>query len=209
MTNQQSPRSTLAVCLLATALAWGCGGDTQVGPVGVSPADGHTPMGPGAGTDGVRGIVVVDANDELAGVLVRRGSDDNVANRAIYDIVTVFHPDSGIFYELTMSDGQVRYPNNTLFTSFNCDEPVGVGIGGCTDCRAGFGTGFLHNGAWYVVEGGADWGPTDAGSIKSGGVATECVAHGTANAKSYPTRRVNGAAPPTVFAPPLSFRYWQ
>ena len=58
---------------------------------------------------------------QALGVLVRRGSDDNIANRAIYDLVTVFHPGSGLFFEVTMSDGVARYPATTFFAGYDCD----------------------------------------------------------------------------------------
>ena len=91
-----------AACVLAVA----CGEEQgAVDPVEVAPGDGvdeetttvadtipprDDSTGPGAGTAGA--IWVEDAQGQAAGVLVRRGSDDNIADRALYDFVTLFHP---------------------------------------------------------------------------------------------------------------------
>lgn len=188
-------------------------------PVAVSPASDSCPPeqarpaestgdGPGAAGAGACGALwVVDAAGVDAGVLIRRGSDDNIAHRAIYDIVTVFHPPSGVFYELTMTDGVVRYPGTTFFQGSWCGQPVGVGIGGCTSCRAAWGTGFLHEDTWYGVVGGAEWEQAEAGSSRDAGVDAECTAHSTFNAKVYPIEPVAGLTPPVELAPPLHFQW--
>jgi len=169
-------------------------------PPDTRPAD----TGTGAGSD-ASGIWVVDDNGVDVGLLVRRGSDDATASRAIYDFVTVFHPDSGLFFEVTMTDGAVRYPANTFFQGYSCDVPIGIGVGPCQECRSAWGLGLLHGGRWYKVRGGAAWETRGPGSVLKGGIATECVAHGTANAKVFVVDAVEGAQPPVSFAPPLRF----
>lgn len=180
-------------------------GDTATPADTVAPADTAAPdTRPGAGAD-VSGIWVVDNNGVDVGLLVRRGSDDATAGRAIYDFVTVFHPDSELFFEITMTDAVVRYPANTFFEGYSCDVPIGIGVGPCQECRSAWGLGILHAGRWYKVRGGAAWETRGPGSVLKGGIATECVAHGTANAKVFVVDPVTGAQPPASFAPPLRF----
>jgi len=157
------------------------------------------------GASDVSGIWVEDQNRVAVGLLVRRGSDDATASRAIYDFVTVFHPQSGLFFEVTMTDGAVRYPANTFFQGFSCDVPIGIGVGPCQDCRAAWGLGFLHAGTWYKVRGGATFETRGPGSVLKGGIATECVAHGTSSAKVFVVDPVEGESPPLSLAPPLRF----
>ena len=179
--------------------------DTTVGDTAPPPDTRPPDTTPGAGED-ASGIWVVDQNGADVGLLVRRGSDDATASRAIYDFVTVFHPRSGLFFEVTMTDGVVRYPANTFFEGFGCDVPVGIGVGPCQDCRSAWGLGFFHAGRWYRVRGGAAWETRGPGSVLKGGIATECVAHGTANAKVFVVDPVETDAPPLSFAPPLRFQ---
>src|SRR5690606_9164289 len=128
-------------------------------PIEVAPADGdHELAGPGdtgpGATPSSGALWVEDADGVPVGVLVRRGGDDAIAGRAVYDAVMVFHPDSGLFFEATMADGVVRQPAATFFTGASCDTPVGVGSGGCAECRSGYGLAFRHDGAWWRVIGG-------------------------------------------------------
>lgn len=151
------------------------------------------------------GLWVFDAAGTPVGLLVRRGSDDATAGRAIYDFVTVYHPESDLFFEITMTDGAVRLPPNTFFAGFSCDTPVGIGVGACTECRAAHSLGFLHGGRWWRLRDGAAFQTMGPGSVMKGGLATECVAHGTANAKLFPVDAVSGTTPPTSFSAPLRF----
>jgi hypothetical protein len=160
---------------------------------------------PPAGIDNPSGVWVEDQDGVRLGLLVRRGSDDSTASRSIYDIVTVFHPASGLFFEVTMSDGLIRYPVNTYFSGFNCVEPVGVAVGACTDCKSAYGLAFVHGDRWYQVEGGQTWQTMGAEATMKGGMSSECVAHSTTSAKGYPIRRVENAVPPSDFTPPLRF----
>ncbi|MDP6945877.1 MAG: hypothetical protein QF464_17130, partial [Myxococcota bacterium] len=73
-----------------------------------------TPPLPGVGEVTGGGVWVVDSAGQAVGALVRRGSDDNLVYRAIYDLVTVYHPESGLFFEITMTDGLVRHPSTTF-----------------------------------------------------------------------------------------------
>src|SRR5262249_4204559 len=148
------------------------------------------------GSSDVSGVWVDDANGVPVGLLVRRGSDDATANRAIYDFVTVYDPVSGLFFEVTMTDAIVRYPANTFFDGFSCDTPPGIGIGPCEECRSGWTLGFLHAGRWYKVRGGASPEVRGPGSVMKGGLSSECVAHGTSNAKVYLVDPVDVNAPP-------------
>lgn len=157
------------------------------------------------GTDTPSGLWVEDAAGVPVGLLVRRGSDDSTASRAIYDFVTVYHPASDLFFEVTMSDAVVRLPPNTFFQGFSCDTPVGIGIGACTVCKSAYSLGFLHGNRWWRVRGGVPFVTMGPGSVVKGGSSTECVGHGTANAKLFPIDQATGAAPPTSFAAPLRF----
>ena len=223
-------RLLLAIAL--PALASACGAD-KPGPTQVVPADASadttaatdttppptatavasdagaeaTPheTTPPAGVDDPSGLWVEDQDGVRLGLLVRRGSDDSTASRSIYDIVTVFHPASGLFFEVTMSDGVIRYPVNTYFSGFNCVEPVGVAVGACTECKSAYGLAFLHGDRWYQVEGGQTFQTMGADATMKGGMSTECVAHSTTSAKGYPIRRVENVVPPSSFSPPLRF----
>ncbi|MCC6620098.1 MAG: hypothetical protein IT385_02515 [Deltaproteobacteria bacterium] len=210
---------------LALALSLSACND-KPGPEAVDPADDGTTTAPDAPTDDAppadapptdarrdgqgadpdpSGLWVEDADGTSVGLLVRRGSDDQIADRAIYDIVTVFHPPSGLFFEITMSDGKVRYPQNTFFSGYDCGEPMGVAVGACTECKAGYGAGFLHAGGWWRLRGGTTFETMAPGSLYKGGLSTECIAHGTSNAKGFAVQRVVDDAPPLTFAPPLRF----
>jgi len=164
-----------------------------------------TPSDLRPGTDSPSGLWVEDAAGVPVGLLVRRGSDDSVASRAIYDFVTVYHPASDLFFEVTMSDAIVRLPPNTFFRGFGCDTPVGIGIGSCSDCKSAYSLGFLHGNRWWRVRGGVPFATMGPGSVMKGGLAVECVAHGTANAKLFPVDQATGTTPPTAFAAPLRF----
>lgn len=215
------PTAWLALVLLLVACA------DKPGPAVVEPADDGSndapthadlPDGPGpttadttrpedthGGNPDASGIWVEDADGVSVGMLVRRGSDDQIASRAIYDIVTVYHPVSGLFFEITMSDGIVRLPQNTFFEDGNCNTPMGIGIGTCQDCKAGYGYGFMHGGKWWRVVGGSTWQTMGPNGIQKGGLTTDCIAHGTGNAKGFPVVIVAGDQPPTTFATPLRF----
>ncbi len=205
-----------ALCLLALVAC----SDAKPGPEQVDPADttqvpdGTTPDGtiPDAttnetrpGASDVSGIWLEDANGVDVGLLVRRGSDDATASRAIYDFVTVFDPVSGLFFEVTMTDGRVRYPQNTFFQGGNCDIPVGIGVGTCAECRSAWGLGFSHAGRWYKVRGGATAETRSPNGVLKGGIADTCVAHGTSSAKVFVVDPVELDAPPAMFAAPLRF----
>ncbi len=193
-----------------TRAAWDASDlDASRDPADGAPRDHRDPTRPRPGVGTGTGLWVVDAAGVDAGVLMRRGSDDNVADRAIYDVVTVFHPASGLFYDLAMAGGVVLYPGTTFFAGAGCDVPVGLGVGGCTDCRAGFGLGVLHEGAWYEVVGGAAYEQASAGATISSGVSASCVPHSTFNAKVFPIVGVPPATttPPTSFTPPLHFEW--
>jgi len=146
---------------------------------------------------------VEDAAGQVAGILFRRGGDDQIGGKVIYDLVTVYHPDSGLFYDVTMSDAVVRYPATTFFKGYNCDLPIGIASGGCTDCVSAYGMGILHGGKWYRVRGGVTYEQQGPGSTIGPARTTDCVSHGTTNAKAFPVDAVGGAAPPTTFAAPL------
>lgn len=194
-------RAFILALSFSAAAGFGCPEEASVAPVEVG-ADTDTGPGPGSAA---AGVWVVDAEGVAAGVLFRRGSDDNIADRAYYDIVTVYHPGSGLFYELTLSDGRVRLPGDVFFTGSRCNTPVGLSVGGCQECRSAPGVGFLHEGQWYRAVPGVLYQQTPNGSVLGSGLAEECVAHGTSNSKAYPVEPVTGATPPTSFAPPLSF----
>jgi len=195
----------LAACSLACGSESGGVEPVEVRPPGDGATRGDAPGAPG-GAEGA--IWVVDAHGEPAGVLFRRGTDESVAGRVVYDFVTVFHPGSGLFYELTMSDGEVRFPATIYFSGFNCGTPVGVAAGGCVECRSGYGAGFLHGGRWWRLRGGETRRQMSMGSTRSGGISTECVAHGTSNALGFPVEEVPASAsPPTSFAAPMAFAY--
>lgn len=173
-------------------------------PDAPSDPDARPPDNPPGASD-VAGLWVDDANGVPVGLLVRRGSDDATASRAIYDFVTVYDPVSGLFFELTMTDAEVRYPPNTFFQGFSCDTPIGIGVGPCQECRSAWNLAFRHAGRWYKVRGGANFETRGPGSVLKGGIATECVAHGTANAKVFLVDPVESNAPPATFAAPLRF----
>ncbi|MFO0745195.1 MAG: hypothetical protein U1F43_05885 [Myxococcota bacterium] len=218
------PRSALTLSLAAALALAACSdkpGPAVVGPGDDTPSSDDTPTTPidsaqptdapsthdshGGGNPDASGIWVQDANGVPVGLLVRRGSDDQIADRAIYDIVTVFNPTSGLFFEITMSDGIVRYPQNTFFRGFDCQDPIGIGIGSCVDCKSGYGAAFLHTGRWFKVKGGVPFETMAPDAVFKGGLNTDCIAHGTSNAKGFPVVQVIENAPPTTFAAPLEF----
>jgi len=206
-------RSNLASLAALLLIPGACGDPTPAGvdPVEVGAADDTAvdaarpaetdTQAPAAGTPG--NLWVEDAGGQLAGVLFRRGNDDQVGGKAIYDLVTVYHPASGLFYDVTLSDAVVRYPTTTYFGGYNCDVPIGVAAGGCADCVSNYGTGLRHGGRWYRVRGGVTYEQMAPGSTRGAARTTECVAHGTTNAKGFPVDEVVANAPPATFAPPL------
>lgn len=179
-------------------------GDINAGDT-LAPGDSRAPDDVPAGTEDPAGLWLEDADGVPLGLLVRRGGDDVTAGRAIYDLVTVYHPASGLFVEVTMTDAVVRYPPNTFFQSGSCDVPVGIGVGPCETCKSAWGIGFLHGGKWYKVRGGAPFEVRGPGSVLKGGLATECVAHGTSNAKVFVVDPVTGTTPPLTLKAPLRF----
>jgi hypothetical protein len=222
----------VATSLLATVFVFAAGacGDAKPGPTAVEPDDGDTPATPAddtapvqetsapddadtrsdtpppdnpPGAADVAGVWVDDANGVPVGLLIRRGSDDATASRAIYDFITVYDPVSGLFFELTMTDAEVRYPPNTFFDGFSCQTPIGIGNGPCQECRSAWNLAFRHQGKWYKLRGGATFETRGPGSVLKGGIATECVAHGTANAKVFVVDPLLTNAPPASFAAPL------
>lgn len=206
--------TTLTALALFTALtAPGCGQDGRVAPVEVAPgdelsqadtpADSAIPDTAGATPGAPGNLWVEDATGQVAGILFRRGGDDQIGGKTIYDLVTVYHPESGLFYEVTMSDAVVRYPATTFFKGYNCDVPIGVASGGCTDCVSTYGMGLLHGSSWYRVRGGVTFDQLGPGSTIGPARTTECVSHGTSNAKGFPVDAVAGATPPTSFTAPL------
>ncbi|MGM0575242.1 MAG: hypothetical protein ACQEXJ_05890 [Myxococcota bacterium] len=213
-----------AVILLLSAAA--CGGD-EAGPITVEPApdeggedaprvadaptdggdDARPPWQPPGGDGDGHGVVVETADGVLVGALVSRGSDDSISGRTIYDTVTVFHPDSGLFLTVGMADGSVRLPATVFFSGSQCGEPVGLSAGGCGECRSGYGLGFPHGGTWYRVRGGRTFERTTAGSTMTDGVDPACMAHSVDNAKVFPVEVVTGPTPPTDMAAPLRFAW--
>ena len=151
------------------------------------------------------GLWVIDAQDQLVGRLVRRGSDDSRARSALYDRVQVYHPPSGLFFDVTMSDAQVRVPAKVYFKGASCAEPLGVAVGACSECRSGYGVAFLHDQTWYQVRGGqlAQVTPNDA-SLDMG-VSATCVPHSSSSTRAFQVEEVVAAAPPGRFFPPLRF----
>lgn len=211
-----SPRAALLASLLAA-----CAGAAE--PVAVSPSDtpsaspdtprdapaardaarADIPWRPGAGTAG--GLFLVDASGAEVGALVRRGSDDSTAGRAIYDVVTVFHPDSGVFFDITMTDATPLPPATTFFTGANCATPVGITAGGCPTCRAAHASAFLHDGAWWRVVSGAAREPIANGSTRAATAGAACVPHTSSNSPAFPVEPLPPPTPPTTFAAPLRF----
>jgi hypothetical protein len=153
------------------------------------------------------GLWAVDALDEPVGLLVRRGSDDNLADRAIYDLVTLYHPESNLFFEVTMTDAKPRYPTTTFFSTASCETPVGISAGGCLDCRSGSGIGFVHGDMWWRVASGKLFEQASAGSSQGGGIDEACTAHQTFNAKVFPVEQVTGPTPATDWEAPLHFEW--
>lgn len=200
----------LLISLVALSVV-ACGEGSGVDPVEVAPdedlAQADTP-GDGTPDTGATPVTagnlwVEDADGQVAGILFRRGGDDQIGGKTIYDLVTVYHPESGLFFDVTMSDAVVRYPATTFFKGYSCDIPIGVASGGCADCVSGYGMGLLHGGTWYRVRGGVAFEQQGPGSTIGPARTTECVSHGTSNAKAFPVDAVAGASPPTSFTPPL------
>lgn len=161
---------------------------------------------PGAG--GLGGAVfVVDASGKEVGALMRRGSDDSTTGRAIYDTVTVFHPGSGLFFDITMTDATPLLPATTFFSSAGCGTPVGVSAGGCATCRAGHGIGFLHQGSWWRVISGAAREQVPNAATRPANADGACVPHSASGSPAFPVELVPGPTPPTSFAAPLHFEW--
>ena len=161
----------------------------------------------GSGTFEAGGIWVIDDAGQPVGLLVRRGSDDNLVYRAIYDVVTVFHPESGLFFEITMSDAVVRRPSTTFFAGATCETPIGISYGGCAECRSGPGIGIFHEGTWYQAVAGVTFEVTSAGSTLGSGLQDACSAHHTDSAKIFPLEALSGPTPPVTFSAPLHITY--
>jgi hypothetical protein len=170
-------------------------------------SDAIQPRLPGAGDVEGGGVWVVDSAGQPVGALVRRGSDDNLVYRSIYDMVTVYHPESGLFFEITMTDGIVRRPSTTFYATANCEDPIGISYGGCSECRSGPGIGLLHDGQWYRVTPGVNFEVTTSGSTLGSGLEDTCSPHHTASAKVFPLNPAGSPSPPTAFTPPLHFAW--
>lgn len=169
--------------------------------------DTQRPPLPGAGEVEGGGVWVVDSAGQDVGALVRRGSDDNLVYRAIYDLVTVYHPESGLFFEITMTDAVVRHPSTAFFATADCKDPVGISYGGCAECRSGPGTALFHEGVWYRVTPGVHFEVTTSGSTRGSGLEEQCSSHHTDSAKVFPVSAVGSSSPPTSFTPPLHFAW--
>ncbi len=165
------------------------------------------PSRPGADEVAGGGVWVVDSAGQDVGALVRRGSDDNLVYRAIYDLVTVYHPTSGILFEITMTDAVVRRPSTTFFSTADCQGPIGISYGGCSECRSGPGTALLHDGTWYRVTPGITFEVVTSGATIGSGMESACSSHHTDSAKVFPVSELNGPTPPTTFTPPLHFAW--
>jgi hypothetical protein len=213
-----------ASCLLACACSDGAGQPVTVPPSDLAEdtpgADAAPPRDsassgdgraadawrPGAG--GLGGaLFVVDASGKDVGVLIRRGSDDSTAGHAIYDTVTVFHPGSGLFFDITMTDATPLLPGTTFFSGAGCGTPVGVSAGGCATCRAGHGIGFLHHGVWWRVIAGAARELIPNGATHPPTAAGTCVPHSASGSPAFPVETVPGPTPPTSFTAPLRFQW--
>jgi hypothetical protein len=184
---------------------------TRPAPRPTPPATPPHPATPRAPTRGAPapaaagGLFLVDASGAEVGALVRRGSDDSTAGRAIYDTVTVFHPDSGVFFDITMTDATPLPPATTFFTGANCATPVGITAGGCPTCRAAHASAFLHDGAWWRVVSGAAREPIANGSTRAATAGAACVPHTSSNSPAFPVEPLPPPTPPTTFAAPLRF----
>lgn len=183
----------------------------EANPIEVPPADNPTQPadpgrdGPGPGAEVGSAIWVVDADDVPVGVLVARGSDDKASASSVYDRARLFHPASGLFFEVSMSDGAVRYPTKVYFKGSGCTDPVGVALGSCQECRSGPGTAIRHDGVWFQVVAAKLWEVLpNAASIDSG-IASTCVAHGSTSTKGFPLAAVDGATPASEFKAPLRY----
>jgi len=169
------------------------------------PLDATRPPGQGVGGSG---LWVVDANGHSVGVLMRRGSDDKMAESALYDRVQVFDPDSGLFFDVTMQDAEVRFPAKVYFNFSSCTEPVGVAVGSCQACRSGYGLGLRHNGAWYRVVEGVTYSVIPNKASIDVGVEASCVPHSSSSTKGFPLESVAAdRSPPEDFAAPLRFEW--
>ncbi|MEZ4267932.1 MAG: hypothetical protein R3F39_16280 [Myxococcota bacterium] len=173
-----------------------------------TPRDGRAPQdwNPGAGGVG-GGIFVVDASGKDVGYLVRRGSDESTAGRSIYDTVTVFHPASGLFFDITMTEAIPLLPATGFFSGAGCATPVGISAGGCATCRAGHGLGFLHEGVWWRVVSGAAREQIANAATRPATADGSCVPHSSSNSPAFPVETVTGTTPPTSFAAPLRFQW--
>ena len=226
-----------ALTIVAITLTIGCGQSPPVEPVAVAPSDGEpaanghdatphedaprarraddiatepevsTPPRPAVGEVEGGGVWVVDSAGQDVGALLRRGSDDNLVYRSIYDLVTVYHPTSGLIFEITMTDAVVRYPSTTFFSTAACEGPIGISYGGCAECRSGPGTALLHLGSWYTVVPGVTFEVVTAGSTRGSGLEASCSSHHTDSAKVFPVTEVGGETPPKTFTPPLHFAW--
>ena len=170
-------------------------------------ADGR-PATPGVDPIAGAGLWVVDEQGVAVGVLVRRGSDDTAARSSVYDRVQVYHPASALFFDVTMHDGRVRFPEKVYFKGSSCTVPLGIAVGACGDCRAGYQLAFMHEERWYEVIGGSSSEviPNDA-SLEMG-ISSSCVPHSSSSTRAFPVREVSGETPPQRFTPPLRF-VWQ
>ena len=188
------------------------------GPDAVEVSPGHedtTPQDatrPGPDVNGPAGsgsaIWVLDAGDVPVGVLVRRGSDDSTTGDQVLDTVQVFNPSSGLFFDITMSDGVVRPPGILYFSDGNCSQPVGLAnTTGCGDCVSGYAQGVLAGGGWWRIRGGRKTvQKATVGSIRPS-TGLDCTVHGAANTPVFEVERVTGVTPPTHFTPPLHFAW--
>jgi hypothetical protein len=155
-----------------------------------------------AGTGTLR---VVDDNGTLVGVLVSR-THRLLENSELYDAVTVFHPPTGLFFSIRMSDASVLLPAKVLFASGNCTGKAAIRAA-CTDCVSGYDLAFYYNNAWYRVAGGASRVQFNYSSYVPEEPGAACAGHGNSNTQAFPVDPLGPGETPGLFVPPLRFAF--
>ena len=153
------------------------------------------------------GLWVVDALGTPIGVLVGRGhpSLSTTGLDVLRDGVTVFSPQTGLFFGLQMSTGKVIAPKIGV-SDTSCEEPIVAGYYTADPTViSGQGYAFVYNNTWYRIDAYKPVQQVTCGGTASEGPDPKCSAH-SGSCRGFPVSLITPPLPP-VFPAPMAFSW--